>query len=216
MTAHDVQTAATEPQIGAVPEPAHGAEIVVPLNRLKASSRNARKVRHSAAAIEALAASIRAKGVLQAPVVEIERGREGAATGNYLVTIGEGRRQALRMLVKRKAIKRTHPVKVVVDRGRSVSDDHRRGACLHCQQDLSGSLAIDEIKVELFTTLTGTAELASPEATNANLPSAAPNRQHPAKHWNVNRPRFVWPEFLPLQTPRRDTAGISSISWRSL
>lgn len=35
MTAHDVQTAATEPQIGAVLEPAHGAEIVVPLNRLK-------------------------------------------------------------------------------------------------------------------------------------------------------------------------------------
>ena len=34
MTAHDVQTAATEPQIGAVLEPAHGAEIVVPLNRL--------------------------------------------------------------------------------------------------------------------------------------------------------------------------------------
>ena len=107
MTAHDVQTAATERQIGAAPEPAHGVEIVVPLNRLKASPRNARKVKHKAAAIEALAASIRAKGVLQAPVVEIERGREGAATGNYLVTIGEGRRQALRMLVKRKAIKRT-------------------------------------------------------------------------------------------------------------
>jgi ParB family transcriptional regulator, chromosome partitioning protein len=121
MTAHDVQIAATEPQIGAVPEPAHGAEIVVPLNRLKASPRNARKVRHSAAAIEALAASIRAKGVLQAPVVEIERDREGAATGNYLVTIGEGRRQALRMLVKRKAIKRTHPVKVVVD---TLNDAH--------------------------------------------------------------------------------------------
>lgn len=89
MTAHDVQTAATERQIGAAPEPAHGVEIVVPLNRLKASPRNARKVKHKAAAIEALAASIRAKGVLQAPVVEIERGREGAATGNYLVTIGE-------------------------------------------------------------------------------------------------------------------------------
>ena len=89
MTAHDVQTAATAPETGAVPEPAHGAEIVVPLNRLKASPRNARKVKHSAAAIEALAASIRAKGVLQAPVVEIERDREGATTGNYLVTIGE-------------------------------------------------------------------------------------------------------------------------------
>ncbi len=121
MTAHDVQTAAIEPETGAVPEPAHGAEIVVPLNRLKASPSNARKVKHSAASIEALAASIRAKGVLQAPVVEIERDGEGAATGNYLVTIGEGRRQALRMLVKRKAIKRNHPVKVVVD---SLNDAH--------------------------------------------------------------------------------------------
>ncbi|MEN5175953.1 ParB/RepB/Spo0J family partition protein [Brevundimonas diminuta] len=121
MTAHDIQTPATEPEIGAAPEPTHGAEIVVPLNRLKASPRNARKVKHSAAAIEALAASIRAKGVLQAPVVEIERDREGAATGNYLVTIGEGRRQALRMLAKRKAIKRTHPVKVVVD---TLNDAH--------------------------------------------------------------------------------------------
>ena len=121
MTAHDVQIAATAPETGAVPEPAHGAEIVVPLNRLKASPRNARKVRHSAAAIEALAASIRSKGVLQAPVVEIERNGEGGATGAYLVTIGEGRRQALRMLVKRKAIKRTHPVKVVVD---TLNDAH--------------------------------------------------------------------------------------------
>ncbi|WP_433933345.1 ParB/RepB/Spo0J family partition protein [Brevundimonas diminuta] len=121
MTAHDTHPAATEPRTGAVPEPAHGTEIVVPLNRLKTSPRNARKVRHSAAAIEALAASIRAKGVLQAPVVEIERDGEGAATGAYLVTIGEGRRQALRMLAKRKAIKRTHPVKVVVD---SLNDAH--------------------------------------------------------------------------------------------
>lgn len=100
---------------GADQEPVHGAEIVVPLNRLKASASNARKVPHSAATIEALAASIKVKGVLQAPVVEIERDEDGAATGNYLVTIGEGRRQALRLLTKRKILKRTHPVKVVVD-----------------------------------------------------------------------------------------------------
>ncbi|MEC7797470.1 MAG: ParB/Srx family N-terminal domain-containing protein, partial [Pseudomonadota bacterium] len=96
-------------------EPGHGAEIVVPLNRLKASPKNARKVKHTEAGIEALAASIKVKGLLQPPVVEIERGEDGAATGAYLVTIGEGRRRALRLLVKRKAIKRTHPVKVTVD-----------------------------------------------------------------------------------------------------
>ena len=110
MTSQSIETAATP-----VAAPAHGAEITVPLNKLKASPRNARKVKHSAAAIEALAASIRAKGVLQPPVVEIERDGEGAATGGFLVTIGEGRRQALRLLVKRKAIKRTHPVRVIVD-----------------------------------------------------------------------------------------------------
>ncbi len=48
---------------GAVQEPVHGAEIVVPLNRLKASPRNARKVPRSPAAIEAFAASIKVKGV---------------------------------------------------------------------------------------------------------------------------------------------------------
>jgi|GEM_PF-6357861 len=57
MTAHDIQTAPTPQNREAGPEPAHGAEIMVPLNRLKASPRNARKVRRSAAAIEALAAS---------------------------------------------------------------------------------------------------------------------------------------------------------------
>lgn len=109
------------PSSEAAAEPIHGAEVLVPLNRLKASPRNARKVKHSAGAIEALAASIRVKGVLQAPVVEIERDGEGAATGSYLVTIGEGRRQALRMLAKRKAIKRTHLVRVMVD---TLNDAH--------------------------------------------------------------------------------------------
>lgn len=107
MTAQSIQTAATEPM--------HGAEIIVPLNRLKASPKNARKTPHAPATIEAFAASIKAKGVLQPPVVEVERDGEGVPTGAYLVTIGEGRRQGLRLLAKRKAIKRTHPVRVIVD-----------------------------------------------------------------------------------------------------
>jgi ParB family chromosome partitioning protein len=107
MTAQSIETARTAPQ--------HGAELIVPLNRLKASPKNARKTPHSPATIEAFAASIKAKGVLQPPVVEIERDGEGVPTGNYLVTIGEGRRQGLRLLAKRKTIKRTHPVRVIVD-----------------------------------------------------------------------------------------------------
>lgn len=110
MTAQSTETVATE-----ATAPQHGAELIVPLNRLKASLKNARKTPHAPATIEALAASIKAKGVLQPPVVEIERTEEGEPTGNYLVTIGEGRRQGLRLLAKRKAIKRTHPVRVIVD-----------------------------------------------------------------------------------------------------
>lgn len=110
MTAQAIETVAT-----AATAPQHGAEIIVPLNRLKASPKNARKTPHAPATIEAFAASIKAKGVLQPPVVEVERDGEGVPTGNYLVTIGEGRRQGLRLLAKRKAIKRTHPVRVIVD-----------------------------------------------------------------------------------------------------
>ncbi|WP_191555425.1 ParB/RepB/Spo0J family partition protein [Brevundimonas aurantiaca] len=110
MTAQSTQTAPTE-----ATAPQHGAEVIVPLNQLKASPKNARKTPHSPATIEAFAASIKAKGVLQPPVVEVERDGEGVPTGNYLVTIGEGRRQGLRLLAKRKAIKRTHPVRCIVD-----------------------------------------------------------------------------------------------------
>ncbi|HAF82229.1 MAG TPA: chromosome partitioning protein ParB [Brevundimonas sp.] len=110
MTAQSTQTAPTE-----ATAPQHGAEVIVPLNRLKASPKNARKTPHSPATCEAFAASIKAKGVLQPPVVEVERDGEGVPTGNYLVTIGEGRRQGLRLLAKRKAIKRTHPVRCIVD-----------------------------------------------------------------------------------------------------
>jgi ParB family chromosome partitioning protein len=92
-----------------------GDVIDVPLNRLKKSPRNARRTPHAEADIEALAASIAAKGVLQAPVVEPETDEVGAPTGGYLVTIGEGRRLALVLLAKRKTIKKTEPVRCVVD-----------------------------------------------------------------------------------------------------
>lgn len=92
-----------------------GDVIDVPLNKLKKSPRNARRTPHAQADIEALAASIAAKGVLQAPVVEPETDEAGGATGFYLVTIGEGRRLALVLLAKRKVIKKTQAVRCVVD-----------------------------------------------------------------------------------------------------
>ena len=93
----------------------HGSVLFIPLNRLKKSPRNARKTPHSSEAIEALAASIAAKGLLQSPVVEPECGETGSPTGNYLVTIGEGRRQAQLLRAKRKEIKRAEPVRCLID-----------------------------------------------------------------------------------------------------
>lgn len=92
-----------------------GGEIFIPLNKLKTSPRNARKMPHSEAAIEALAASIAAKGLLQNLVVEPEVDADGAATGFYLVTIGEGRRLAQLLRVKRKEIKKTELIRCVLD-----------------------------------------------------------------------------------------------------
>jgi hypothetical protein len=54
-----------------------GAEIFVPLNKLKKSPRNARKTPHSEAHVEALAASIAVKGMLQNLVVEPEQDADG-------------------------------------------------------------------------------------------------------------------------------------------
>ncbi|RJT35011.1 ParB/RepB/Spo0J family partition protein [Mesorhizobium waimense] len=92
-----------------------GTEVFIPLNKLKKSPRNARKTPHSEAIIEAYAASIAAKSILQNLVVEPELDGEGAETGFYLVTIGEGRRLAQLLRVKRKEIKKTEPIRCVID-----------------------------------------------------------------------------------------------------
>jgi ParB family chromosome partitioning protein len=98
-----------------------GTEIFVPLNKLKKSPRNARKTPHSEATIEALAASITAKGMLQNLVVEPERDADGEATGSYFVTVGEGRRLAQLLRVKRKQIKKTEPIRCIFD---TANDPH--------------------------------------------------------------------------------------------
>ena len=98
-----------------------GTEGFIPLNKLKKSPNNARKTPHSEAAIEAYAASIAAKGILQNLVVEPELDGDGAATGFYSVTIGEGRRLAQLLRVKRKEIKKTEPIRCIVD---TANDPH--------------------------------------------------------------------------------------------
>ncbi len=92
-----------------------GEERVYPLNKLKKSPRNVRKVQHTEADIEARAASIQAKGLISPLVVEPELRADGSETGYGLVTAGEGRRLALRLLAKRKVIGKTTPVRCLVD-----------------------------------------------------------------------------------------------------
>jgi ParB family chromosome partitioning protein len=107
-----IETTAT---VSDAPAAANGAVLFVPLNKLKKSPRNARKTPHSEAHIEALSASIAAKGMLQNLVVEPETNAEGEPTGSYFVTIGEGRRLAQLLRVKRKQIKKTEPIRCVLD-----------------------------------------------------------------------------------------------------
>ncbi len=98
-----------------VPTVEHGATVFIPLNKLKKHPKNARKTPHSEASIEAKAASIAKKGILQNLVVEPETDAGGEPTGFYLVSIGEGRRQAQMLRVKRKEIKKTEPIRCVID-----------------------------------------------------------------------------------------------------
>ncbi|MCE6076352.1 chromosome partitioning protein ParB [Agrobacterium vitis] len=119
--AAEVMTAlpAPEPETVVTAEPAAeavtGREIFIPLNKLKRSPRNARKTPHSEETVETYAASIAAKGILQNLVVERELEVDGKATGFYFVTIGEGRRLAQMLRVKRKEIRKTEPIRCVID-----------------------------------------------------------------------------------------------------
>jgi ParB family chromosome partitioning protein len=111
--AEAVAAAETSPETTAAAP--SGETVSIPLDKLKKSPRNARKTPHTEAEIEAYAASIAAKGILQNLVVEPELDGEGKPTGSYLVTIGEGRRLAQRLRAKRKEIKKTEPIRCVID-----------------------------------------------------------------------------------------------------
>jgi ParB family transcriptional regulator, chromosome partitioning protein len=89
--------------------------VLVPLDRLKKSPKNVRKIPHTKGEIAALAASIGALGMLQYPVVEPEIGPNGKPSGFYLVNAGEGRRLAQLLRAKRKEIKRDELIRCVLD-----------------------------------------------------------------------------------------------------
>ena len=87
----------------------------IALNKLKKSPCNVRQMPHSQKHIEALADSIAAHGQIQNLVVETDADAKGKATGQYLVTAGEGRRLAQLLRVKRKQIKADEPIHCVID-----------------------------------------------------------------------------------------------------
>jgi ParB family transcriptional regulator, chromosome partitioning protein len=89
--------------------------VLVPLDKLKKSPKNVRKIPHTKAEIAALAASIAALGMLQYPVVEPETGPNGKPSGFYLVNAGEGRRLAQLLRAKRKEIKPGELIRCVLD-----------------------------------------------------------------------------------------------------
>ena len=85
----------------------------IPLSKLKPSPDNVRKT-GADAGLDEFAASIAAHGLLQPLVVTPERNGEGGETGSYLVTAGERRRKALKILAKQKRIKRTEPIPCLI------------------------------------------------------------------------------------------------------
>lgn len=109
------EIASAQPAAEAAPVAASGETVFIPLNKLKRHPKNARKTPHSEASIEGKAASIAAKGMLQNLVVEPECDAEGQPTGCYLVAVGEGRRLAQLLRVKRKEIKKAEPIRCVID-----------------------------------------------------------------------------------------------------
>lgn len=89
--------------------------VMVPLGKLRKSPKNVRKMPHTNAEIEALAASISALGMLQYPIIEPELGPKDKPTGSYLVNAGEGRRLAQLLRAKRKEIKKDEPIPCMLD-----------------------------------------------------------------------------------------------------
>jgi ParB family chromosome partitioning protein len=105
----------------------------IPLDKLKKSDENVRKVPHTKAEIEALSVSLKAHGQIQNLVVKTETDPNGNPTGCYLVIAGEGRRLAHLVRVKRKEISSDQPIICTVD------DTHSATAVSLAENDLRKS-----------------------------------------------------------------------------
>ncbi|WP_247882084.1 ParB/Srx family N-terminal domain-containing protein [Brucella intermedia] len=89
--------------------------IALPLNKLDAEPKNVRKT-YSADSIEALAASILAKGIIQNVVVR------NASKGRYFVTAGGHRLAALNLLAERDQIAKDYSVNAIVKQAEDATE----------------------------------------------------------------------------------------------
>lgn len=85
----------------------------IPFNQLVLSQANVRRVK-AGVSIDALAADIARRGLLQSLTVRAQRDAEGQETGKFEVPAGGRRFRALQQLVKAKRMSRTEPVPCIV------------------------------------------------------------------------------------------------------
>jgi ParB family chromosome partitioning protein len=94
----------------------------IPLDRLVPSPANVRKT-NAAVSIEALAASIARRGLLQSLSVRPVLDGEGEETGDYEVQAGSRRMRALKLLVKQKRLAKNAPIPCIVKTTGLAEDD---------------------------------------------------------------------------------------------
>jgi ParB family chromosome partitioning protein len=92
----------------------------IPFNLLVLSQSNVRRVK-AGVSIDALAADIARRGLLQSLTVRAERDGEGNPTGKFEVPAGGRRFRALQQLVKAKRLARTAPVPCIVREDDAIS-----------------------------------------------------------------------------------------------
>jgi ParB family chromosome partitioning protein len=92
----------------------------IPFNQLVLSQSNVRRVK-AGVSIDALAADIARRGLLQSLTVRAQRDESGAETGKFEVPAGGRRFRALQQLVKAKRLSRTAPVPCIVREDDAIS-----------------------------------------------------------------------------------------------
>ena len=92
----------------------------IPFNQLVLSQANVRRVK-AGVSIDALAADIARRGLLQSLTVRVQRDADGNDTGQFEVPAGGRRFRALQQLVKQRRLAKTEPVPCIVREDEQIS-----------------------------------------------------------------------------------------------